>query len=128
MDIGVLITGIIGLCSTVVSGWVSWFFTRKKYYSEVDKNLIENMEKSLEFYKKLSDDNRQRLAEMAERNAKLEDELRELRMQVLTLTTNICMDLTCRKRINKTKGSTSTKTQTKKTENLAVINPDKEEK
>lgn len=128
MDIGVLITGIIGLCSTVVSGWVSWFFTRKKYYSEVDKNLIENMEKSLEFYKKLSDDNRQRLAEMAERNAKLEDELRELRMQVLTLTTNICMDLTCRKRITETKSKAASKARVKEVDDLLIIEPEKEDK
>lgn len=38
-----LITGGIGLVSTIVSGWVSWVFARKKYNSEVDGNLIENM-------------------------------------------------------------------------------------
>ena len=48
---------------------------RKKYNSEVDHNLIENMENSLEFYKKLSDDNRTRLEEMAERNKTLEAEI-----------------------------------------------------
>ena len=94
-----LITGGIGLVSTIVSGWVSWVFARKKYYSEVDHNLIENMENSLEFYKKLSDDNRTRLEEMAERNKALELELQELRKQVLNLTLNICMDLTCKRRI-----------------------------
>lgn len=97
--IELLITGGIGLVSTIVSGWVSWVFARKKYYSEVDHNLIENMENSLEFYKKLSDDNRTRLEEMAERNKALELELQELRKQVLNLTLNICMDLTCKRRI-----------------------------
>lgn len=95
----ILVTGGIGLITTIVSGWVSWVFARKKYYSEVDHNLIENMENSLEFYKKLSDDNRARLEEMAERNAALEAELQELRKQVLNLTMNICMDLTCARRI-----------------------------
>lgn len=94
-----LITGGIGLVSTIVSGWVSWIFARKKYNSEVDHNLIENMENSLEFYKKLSDDNRARLEEMAERNGVLEVEIQELRKQMLNLTMNICMDLTCANRV-----------------------------
>lgn len=94
-----LITGGIGLVSTIVSGWVSWIFARKKYNSEVDHNLIENMENSLEFYKKLSDDNRTRLEEMAERNKALEVEIQELRKQMLNLTMNICMDLTCANRV-----------------------------
>lgn len=99
MEINELIVGGIGLLTTITSGWVSWFFARKKYYSEVDHNLIENMENSLEFYKKLSDDNRARLEEMAERNKTLEVELQELRKQVLNLTMNICMDLTCARRL-----------------------------
>lgn len=94
-----LITGGIGVVSTIISGWVSWVFARKKYNSEVDHNLIDNMENSLEFYKKLSDDNRTRLEEMAERNKVLEMEIQELRKQMLNLTMNICMDLTCTKRV-----------------------------
>lgn len=94
-----LITGGIGFVSTIVSGWVSWIFARKKYNSEVDHNLIENMENSLEFYQKLSDDNRARLEEITERNRVLELEVQELRKQMLNLTMNICMDLTCANRI-----------------------------
>ena len=75
MELETLITGGIGLLTTVVSGLTSWIFARKKYNSEVDHNLIENMENSLEFYKKLSDDNRTRLEEMAERNKTLEAEI-----------------------------------------------------
>jgi regulator of replication initiation timing len=82
-----------------VSALTSWFLARKKYNSEVDSNLIENMENSLEFYKTLSDDNRARLDSMMERNQTLERELQELRKQVLNLTLNICMDLTCVHRI-----------------------------
>ena len=50
MCVDVIITGIIGLITTVLSGWTSWFYTRKKYNSEVDNNLILNMKNSLEFY------------------------------------------------------------------------------
>ena len=64
IDLGILITGGVGIITTVISGWTSWFFARRKYNSEVDNNLIENMQQSLEFYKKLSDDNKNRLDEV----------------------------------------------------------------
>ena len=99
IDTSILITGGVGVLSTIASSWITWFITRKKYYSEVDHNLIENMENSLEFYKKLSDDNRSRLEEMVERNKLLEVEVQELRKQVLNLTMNICMDLTCANKV-----------------------------
>ena len=102
IDADVLITGGVGLLTSIVSSWTTWFFARKKYNSEVDLNLVEKMEKSLEFYKSLSDDNRTRLEEITERNNELEKEVQELRKQVLTLTMNICMDLTCAHRIRET--------------------------
>ena len=99
IDLGILITGGVGLITSIVSSWTAWFFARKKYNSEVDLNLVEKMEKSLEFYRNLSDDNRARLEEITERNNELEKEVAELRKQVLNLTMNICMDLTCSNRI-----------------------------
>ena len=100
-----IIIAIIGVISTIISGWASWFFTRKKYNSEVDNSLIKNMQESLEFYKKLSDDNRERLLEvlkrndeLEDRNNKLEEEVRELRKQVFELMSSICLDLQCKVR------------------------------
>lgn len=102
MDISILITGGVGLLTSIISSWTTWFFARKKYNSEVDLNLVEKMEKSLEFYKSLSDDNKNRLEEITERNNELEKEVQELRKQVLNLTMNICMDLACSHRIRET--------------------------
>lgn len=102
MDISILITGGVGLLTTIISSWTTWFFARRKYNSEVDLNLVEKMEKSLEFYKSLSDDNKNRLEEITERNNELEKEVQELRKQVLNLTMNICMDLTCSHRMRET--------------------------
>lgn len=90
-----LITGGIGLLTTVVSAWASWVFARKKYNSEVDNNLIQNMQESLDFYKKLSDDNRIRLEEGLKRNEDLEEEVKELRTQLFSLMSSICTDLSC---------------------------------
>ncbi len=99
-NIDVFATGIIGLFTTIVSGWTSWIFARKKYNSEVDSQVISNMTESLEFYKKLSDDNKERLdqvlaqnreilaqnAELIEQNKKLQMEVEELKREVKRLT------------------------------------------
>ena len=98
MSVDVIITGIIGLITTVLSGWTSWFYTRKKYNSEVDNNLILNLKNSLEFYEKLSNDNKVRLEEVLQRNNELEKELKELKKQMFNLMASICTDLTCQVR------------------------------
>lgn len=59
----ILVTAGVGLVTTVISSWTAWIFARKKYNSEVDHNIIDNMKESLEFYERLSNDNKQRLTE-----------------------------------------------------------------
>ena len=64
----ILITAGIGLVTNIVTGWSTWVFARKKYNSEVDHNIIENMKESLEFYESLR----------------------------VKLATSICYDLSCK--------------------------------
>ena len=96
----VIITGLIGFISTIVSGWVTWFFTRKKYNAEVDQTLVQNMKESLDFYKKLSDDNRDRLQEVLKRNDELEQEIKKLRDQMFTIMSQICLSVQCPARVS----------------------------
>lgn len=84
MDTWIAILG--GVIATIVSGFSSWFFTKKKYNAEVDNNLINNMQESLEFYKALADDNKARLEDVLNENAELRKEISELRGQVDKLT------------------------------------------
>lgn len=105
IDTEVLLTAGIGVVTTIASGWTSYFFTRKKYNSEVDLNLIEKMQGSLDFYMKLSEDNKRildetlaKLDESEKRNDTLENEIRELRNQMFTLMTQICTELSCNAR------------------------------
>lgn len=105
VNLDVLITAGIGVISTFIGSLTSWLFARKKYNSEVDNNLIKNMNDSLEFYKKLSDDNKNRLEEVLKRNEELEkrdgileEEVRQLRTQMFNLMSQICLDLTCKAR------------------------------
>ena len=119
VDIQVIVTGIVGLITTVTSGWVSWLFAKKKYNAEVDGNVIENMQKSLDFYIKLSDDSKERLEEALKRSDALEEEITKLRDQVSELMLNICYDMSCKlrnknsKRIKEQK-KTKSKTTTNK--------------
>ena len=84
MDTWIAIFG--GLLTTIISGFSGWFFTKKKYNAEVDNNLINNMQESLEFYKSLADDNKRRLEEVLTENADLREEVTDLREQVSKLT------------------------------------------
>ena len=115
-DNEVLLTAGIGVITTIASGWTSYFFTRKKYNSEVDSTIISNMKESLDFYRQLSDDNKQRLEEVLKRNdeleerdKRLEEEVRELRKQVFNMMNSICLDLSCQLRKNQLYGERNKK-------------------
>ena len=43
---------LIGSSTTIMGSIVSWLLAKKKYYAAAENNIIQNMEKSLEFYKK----------------------------------------------------------------------------
>lgn len=75
-----------GAISTIVSGFVSWFFAKRKYNAEVDNSLITNMQESLEFYKTLADDNKVRLEAVLQENADLRREVNEMREKLVALT------------------------------------------
>ena len=95
----VLVLIITNILAPIITGFATWLMAKKKYYSEVDSTVIANMKESLDFYKQLSDDNRERLSKVLQKNDQLEKEVSELKTQMLKLTMNICMDLTCRNRI-----------------------------
>ena len=98
MDVGILITGAVGLVTTVVSSWASWFFARKKYNTEVDSNEIENLKKSLEFYESIVKDNNKKLQfyiDLAEDNR---IEVYRLKGVIHRLLNNSCLDNGCIKR------------------------------
>lgn len=64
----IIITGGVSAATATISAIVTWLLAKKKYNAEVDNNVIENMKQSLEFYEKLSDDNKNRLMEVLEQN------------------------------------------------------------
>lgn len=99
IDVGILITGGIGLLTTIVSSWASYFFARKKYNTEVDSNEIENLKKSLEFYEEIVRDNNKKLQfyiDLAEDNR---IEVYRLKGVIHRLLNNSCLDNGCVKRM-----------------------------
>lgn len=99
MDTNEIIITITGCITTITSGWVSWFLTRKKYNSEVDSNYIKNLQDALKTYDDIIENNREEINVLMKKNDQLREEVAELRNQLLNLTMNICMDLTCKNRI-----------------------------
>ena len=105
----ILITGGVGIVTSIISGWTSWILARRTYTSEVDGNLIENMQNSLEFHQDLRNDTEQRLnkvlednvalrqtvEELLKENKQLKREIDTLKDQVIKITTTICTDLSC---------------------------------
>lgn len=81
-----IIAIIGGFITSVLSGFTSWFFAKRKYNAEVDNHLITNMQESLEFYKTLADDNKVRLDSVLQENAELRKEVNEMREKLVALT------------------------------------------
>ena len=98
IDVGILITGAVGLVTTVVSGWTSWFFARKKYNTEVDSNEIENLKKSLEFYESIVKDNNKKLQFYIDLAEDKRIEVYRLKGVIHRLLNNSCLDNDCIKR------------------------------
>lgn len=105
VNIEVLLTGIVGMITTIVSGWTSWFFCKKKYNAEVDNSVILNMQESLKFYTQLSDDTRERLEESLKEKQRLEDEVKELRSEVLRFMSTVCYNMSCQLRNSEVKNN-----------------------
>lgn len=105
IDLSTIVTAIVGFCTTTASAIVSWLLAKRKYNAEVDSNVIKNMQDSLEFYAKLSDDNKHRLDETRQRNEILEKEIAELRRQMFELMSSICYDMSCELRVRQQKKS-----------------------
>jgi hypothetical protein len=106
--IDVIITGVVGLISSIISGVVSWLTAKKKYNAEVDSTIIENLQKSLDFYEKLVNDNTRRLDDVLKRNEALErsnllleEKVANLSNQIFTLMAEICLDFSCQRRVKK---------------------------
>lgn len=110
----IILTTLCSTCSSAITGVITFLLTKKKYNIEVDNTYIQNMQKSLEFYEKLSDDNSKRLTavldrnqyleerylKVEERNERLEAEIEKVKTQMITVMGQICLNLACEARVH----------------------------
>ena len=87
--IDAVITPLIAVVCSAITGFCTWLFSRKKYNTEVEHNTIDNMDNSLEFYEKLSNSNKKMLEdiltkyeEVVKSNLELISEIQNLKCQV----------------------------------------------
>ena len=93
MDSSIIITPIVTVVCSTITGVTTWLLSRKKYNTEVEHNSIENMEGSLDFYERLSASNSKILTEVLDKyeeviktNTALVLEIQSLRAQIGLLT------------------------------------------
>lgn len=94
----VLITSLIGLVSTFVSGFVSHFFTKRKYNAEVDSKIVNNIKDSIGVYDQVIKDLENKLAfyvKLAETNRV---EVHRIKSVIYEIIDRICKDTSCTKR------------------------------
>lgn len=91
-----------GILTTIITH----ILTKRKYKAEVDENTITNMDKSLEFYEKWVANTNKRLDEVLSNqdkliaeNASLRSELNTVKEQTTRLSSLLCTDLPCTKRV-----------------------------
>lgn len=107
-----VLTGIVAVCTSAISAWVTYFFTRKRYLAEVDQLKTDNDRSVLDYYqdhaefveaenKRLREENQKYMSE----NFASKEEITELKIIVQKLTDEIralsekvCVDHDCRRR------------------------------
>lgn len=108
-----IISALVGLFCSTVSGIVTFFLTRRKYNTEVDSQQIKNMESSFDTYKKMMEESlssqkttleavitgqNQKIDVLQKENDSLKIQVSQLQMQMLNILGSICLDSTCRLR------------------------------
>ena len=100
MNFEVLITGIVGLITTIVTNVLTFVFSRRKYNAGVDHDTIDNMKNALQFYENAIESNNRTLTDvlsksenLAKVNAQLLLEVQNLKIQVEMLTQVIRTEL-----------------------------------
>lgn len=89
IDTGVIITGAVGVVTTIASSFITWIFSRKKYNAEVNHDEIANMQESLKFYEELSKSNQKTLTDILEKSEELANTNIKLLIEIQNLKTQI---------------------------------------
>lgn len=93
---------LMSVATAIGGGFSGWFFTRKKYHTEVDANVIKNLASSFTLYKenieyceKTIKDLKDTIEEYKLKNDKLEKDLTELKERMFHIMEQVCINLAC---------------------------------
>lgn len=98
MDLGVIITALIGVVTTFFSGFFSWIFTRRKYNAEVDTTTLDNIEASLKVYQDMVKDLGRKLDVYGKIVDKSRGDLIRIKNVVINMMGKICTVESCKNR------------------------------
>lgn len=98
MDPGVLITAGIGVVTTFCSSLITWVFSKRKYNAEVDNKTIENLASSVEVYKTIVSDLEKKIDSYIQISEDNRLEVIRLKGIVFRLINKVCTDGTCTNR------------------------------
>lgn len=84
-----IIIALVGLFCTTVSSIVTFFLTRRKYNSEVDSQVVQNVKNAFEAYKKVMEETissqEQKIKELQGENAYLKKQFEMMQSQLVSL-------------------------------------------
>lgn len=95
MDLNIIITGIVAIISSIITSIISWFTAKRKYNTEVDSNEIDNLRKSLDMYKSIIDDVKNRLEVYIKINEDNMVEIHRLKSAVHRVLNSACLNTEC---------------------------------
>lgn len=91
-----IITALVGLFCTVISGWFTFLFTRRKYNAEVNSQQLKNTDDAFELYKKMTNETlkiqNEKIAQLQRENEALRKQVNDLQMQVASLLGRLNFD------------------------------------
>ena len=98
MDLGVIITALIGVVSTFCSSLFTWIFTRRKYNAEAEGISIDNIKASLDVYQDMVKDLGRKLDVYGKIIDKTKGNLLKLKNVVIKMMGKICTVESCKNR------------------------------
>lgn len=87
IDIWLIVTNAVVLG---ITNFITFFFTRKKYNSEVKSTDLENISKTIGIYKEMVDDLSERISKLNQRLVEMETTIEELKKENEELKSNLC--------------------------------------
>lgn len=98
----IILTPIVSLFCSCVASALTFFMTKKKYNTEVDSQVIHNINEASATYKRTMEDTLELLNNKIEtlqaENSTLKIQVNNLQMQMINLLNDICMEANCKLR------------------------------